>query len=396
MRVPSAKVALPAAILLAGGLAAGVLVLTGSEVSVEPPGTVAPLVRVVEVSPRALRLRVRTHGTVSPRTESDLVPEVSGRVTWVAPSLVSGGFFEPGEVLLRIDPRDHQVALARARANVERARSEHARAQKELVRQRGLAERDVASQAQLDDAEAAARVAAAVLAEASAALEQAERDLTRTEVLAPFAGRVREERVDLGQFVNRGAPIAKLYATDYAEVRLPIADGELAFLDLPHWSHGESPDGGNPVRLRARFAGEEHEWEGRLVRTEGEIDAKSRMVHVVAQVDDPYGYHRADSKPPLAVGLFVEAEILGRQLDDVVVAPRAALRERDRVLVVDATDRLRVRQVEVLRVDRHEVILTGNSLSAGDRVVASSSEVAVDGMAVRPIEARARDAGGSP
>jgi RND family efflux transporter MFP subunit len=382
----AAKVLAPVAIVGAGILGAAILIATRPAVDTTTPEPLAPLLRVIEVTPDQLTLTVTTHGSVAPRTESDLVPEVSGRVVWISPALVSGGFFEAGGPLLRLDSRDYEIAQARARANLERASSELDRARRELARQRDLAKRQVASASQLDDAEKAERVATAVQDEAAAALQQAENDLARTTLLAPFTGRVREVRVDVGQFVARGAAIAKLYAIDFAEVRLPIADDELRFLDLPLFHRGEPAAGTGPeVVLKARFAGEEHTWTGRVVRTEGEIDPQSRMIHVVARVEDPYGRAAAGDGAPLAVGLFVEAEIQGRALDDVALVPRGALRGDDRLVVVDAEDRLRLRPVRIVRAGRRDVVIAGESLHPGDRVVVSPTEIAVDGMPVRPL-----------
>lgn len=240
------------------------------------------------------------------------------------------------------------------------------------------------SRTTLDDAENAARVAAASLREAEAALEQARRDLERTELRAPYAGRVREKLVDVGQFVERGTPVARLYAVDYAEIRLPIPDEEMAFLDLPLDYRGAAHQGAGPtVILRADFAGGRHAWEGRIVRTEGEIDPRSRMIHAVARVDDPYG-RGTPGRPPLHVGLFVEAEILGRELPGAVVLPRAALRGDGRILVVDADDRLRGRQVDVVRVDGEQAIIR-SGLAAGERVCVSPLETVTDGTKVRTV-----------
>jgi len=370
----------PVAIVLGGVVVAGLLLLTGPRVQPSPPRATAPLVRALEIAPRELQLNVHTHGTVVPRTESDLVPEVSGPVIWVSPALVSGGFFALAEPLLRIDALDYQVALEQASARLARAASEQRRAAKELTRQRGLAERRVASAAQLDDAENAAHVAEAVLREARASLSRAERDLERTEIVAPYDGRVRSESVDVGQFISRGAPVAKLFAVDYAEVRLPVPDEELAFLDLPLLYREDSPGMGPEVILRARFAGAEHEWRARVVRTEGELDPKSRMVTVVARVRDPYA--RSGERPPLSVGLFVAAEILGDRIADAVALPRSALREGDQVFVIDAEGRLRSRDVDVLRIVGNEVVLR-SGLDAGERVCISALQSAIEGMRVR-------------
>ncbi len=382
---------LPLAILLAGGLGLALLVLTRPQVEARPSEVAVPLVRAVVVAPGDVRFVVHAQGTVVPRTESDLVPQVSGEVVWVSASLASGGFFEAGDPLVRIDRADYELAFESSRAAVARATSERSRARKERERQRRLAESSVASQARIDDAENAFRVAAAQLREAQAALERAGRDLARTELTAPYAGRVRQESVDAGQFVSRGAPIAKLYAVDYAEVRLPIPDRELAYLDLPLTYRGASAETGGDVPvgpevlLRAEFAGRVHTWRGRIVRTEGEIDPKSRMVTAVARVEDPYGADAASGRPPLAVGLFVQAEIVGHRVEDVFALPRTALREGGRVLVVDAEDRLRFRKVEVLRAERERVVI-GAGLAPGERVCVSPLGAVVDGMQVRVVE----------
>lgn len=369
----------PLAIVAAGFACAGLLLVTGPRVEPRAPEQVAPLVRVIEVAPRSVTLRVSAHGTVEPRTESELVPEVSGSVVWVSPALVSGGFFSAGEPLLRIDPVDYEVALEQARAGLARAESERADARTDHQRQLDLATRNVASDAQRDDAANRMRVGEATLREARASLTRAERDLARTEIVAPYEGRVRTKRVDVGQFVNRGATVATIYAVDFAEVRLPVQDEELAFLDLPLSRDGTLDGRSARVTLRARFAGTAHEWHGEVVRTEGEIDPQTRMVNVVARVPDPYA---TGSSPPLSVGLFVEAEIEGSTVDGVIVLPRSALRGGPQVLVVDPDDKLRIRPVELLRIAADEVIVRAG-LVAGERVCVSPLEAATEGMLVR-------------
>ena len=224
------KFFVPALVLLLSLAGAFVLVATAPSVENVVPERSLPAVRVRDPEPTRLRLRVRSQGTVAPRTESALVPEVSGRIVWVAPSLVSGGFFDAAEPLLRIESRSYEMAVARAQAAVARARSEVDFAADELKRQQGLSARNVASPAQLSAARRADGVAKANLVDATIALEQAQWDLERTEVLAPYRGRVREEHVDVGQVVGPNAPVATLYATEFAEVRLPSADHQLAYL----------------------------------------------------------------------------------------------------------------------------------------------------------------------
>ncbi|MCP3986681.1 MAG: efflux RND transporter periplasmic adaptor subunit [bacterium] len=380
----------PIVAVAAGVLGAVGLAVTGPEVTSRPPEAAIPLVRTVKAESGEFAHRVVTHGTVQPRTESELVPEVSGRIDWLASSFASGGFFDKDEVLVRIEAGDYLIATKRAKANLARSESEADRAAKELARQEKLAEQNVASASRLDDARNAQKVSTAALQEARAALEQAERDLGRTEIRAPFEGRVRNEKVDVGQFVNRGAPIATIYAVDYAEVRLPVPDSELAYLDLPQlYRSGHADAEGPEVRLHTDFAGGHYSWNGRIVRTEGEIDPRTRMVNVVARVSSPYAPSE-QGRPPLAAGLFVEAEILGRRDVSVFVLPRAALREDGRILIVDEEDRLRWRDVELTRADREQIVVSGG-IAVDDRVCISALESAAEGQRVR-----VRDEGNAP
>lgn len=377
------KILLPIFVIGLGIVGLVGMIAARPKVETRAPEVEPPLIRVVTAAVEDVQLRVTAQGSVEPRTESSLVPEVSGRVEWVSTSLAPGGFFEEGDVLLRIERRDAEVALRQAEAARARAASEVQLARANLKRSLDLSTRGVVSSAELDAAKNNASVGEAMLLEAEAQLERARADIERTEIVAPFAGRVRDKQVDVGQFINRGTPVATIYAVDFAEVRLPIPDDQLAYVDLPLHYRGENgePAAQPRVVLRARIAGQEHQWEGKIVRTEGEIDPRSRMVHAVAQVADPYARHEGLQRPPLAVGLFVEAEILGREVHDVIVLPRSAIRGEERVLVVvDGT--LRFRDVEVLRAEREHVIV-GGGLRPGEMVAVSPIEAAVDGMAVR-------------
>ncbi len=229
------------------------------------------------------------------------------------------------------------------------------------------------------------RIGEATLREARARLARAERDMSRTKIRAPYDGRERNERVDTGQFVGRGVAVATIYAVDFVEVRVPIKDQELQFLSLPGAFASERAAAPAEVVLRARFAGADHEWRGRVARTEGELDPTTRMVNVVAQVANPYDVQ--GGRAPLSVGLFVDAEIKGEQRDNVVVLPRSALRGPSRVLVVDAEQRLRFREVEVLREAQDQVFIS-SGLNAGELVCISSLQNTQDGLLVRVAEER--------
>jgi RND family efflux transporter MFP subunit len=371
---------LPLMVLLGGFLIAGLLILVGPDVQPRISESVAPLVRIAIAEPHTYQFSVHTHGSVVPRTESDLVLEVDGRIITMSPFLVSGGFFSKGDVLLEIDPLDYQASLEQARAKLSRIESDLENERKGHLRIESLHARGAVSNAQRDNALNSLKIAEATMREASASLSQAERNLERTKILAPYDGRVRSENVDIGQFVRRGDEIGTIYATDFVEVRLPIHDEELAYLDLNLGRTGQDPAAHLSVTLTAKFAGKQHQWQGYVVRTEGELDPNTRMMHVVASVANPYG--SANKSAPLSIGLFVDAEIHGRIVPNVTVLPRSALRAEDRLLLVDNSNKLRFREVEVLRLAGNNVYI-GDGVSAGDRVCLSPMQSSADGMLVR-------------
>jgi RND family efflux transporter MFP subunit len=220
---------------------------------------------------------------------------------------------------------------------------------------------------------------------AQASLKQAELNLQRTQIRAPFDGRVRTKKVDLGQYISPGAALATVYAVDYAEVRLPIPDNEMGYLDCCLDYRSKNPATLNiNVTLKANYAGRDYKWSGKIVRVEGEIDPLSHMITLVARVEDPYGRDHRSDRPPLAVGLFVEAEIRGKLVRDVVVIPRSALRGTENVLVIDDENKLHFRTVDVLRKDSETVVIS-SGLEPGERICISPLEAVVEGMKVRVL-----------
>ena len=375
----------PLVVIVAALLGAAAIVATSQRLQPSQSDAVPPTVRVLKAEPKAVRLVVLAQGTVTPRTETALVPEVSGNIIWISENLVAGGYFEAGEPLLRIDNRDYMAAVERAIATINRTEAEQQFSAFELQRFQELESSELISRSDVESGMRAARVAEANLQDARVALEQAERNLERTEILAPFKGLVRNEQADVGQFVSRGAAIANIYAIDYVEVRLPIADQQLAYLDLPLAERGELDAATAPtVTLSADFAGRSYRWAGRVVRIEAEIDSRSRMIQVVARIsaDDISGDDPGALPPP--VGLFVHAEIEGRPADNIVVVPRAAIRNSSDVLIVDEDNRLRFRSVELLRVYGEDAFISGG-LSKGELVSISPLQTVVDGMRVEPL-----------
>lgn len=382
------RILIPVLVLGGAGYVTYMLIESRPAPAIRQPEVQLPLVETMPAQFERVQLRVRAEGTVAPRTVTELVPEVAGRVIEMSPSLVVGGFFEEGDVLLRLDSREYELAVTRARSAIAQAnlRLETER-QEASVAQREWELLDIGRPTPLALREPQIAEAQAELASAEATLEQAEYDLERTLVRAPYAGRVRSESVDVGSFVQRGSPVASLYSVDVAEIRLPIPDAELQFLNLPLSYRNQAADAGDMPRvvIRARFAGEDFQWDGRIDRTEGVIDPQTRMVHAIARIDDPYAAGNNPDRPPLAIGMFVEAEIIGRSSGPVAALPRTVLRGSDTVLVVDNENRLRFREVTVFREERDRVLVS-DGIEPGDRIVTSPLETAVDGMRVRTPE----------
>jgi len=342
-----------------------------------------PVVRSLVVNPETVQLRVYTQGTVAPRTQTALASEIPGKIIYVAPSFNKGGFFEKDDIFLRLDPGDYELALVRAKAVVAQAKlriqQEETESNLALLEWKALGEGAPSSLLRREPQLAEAR---AFLESSEAELKQAQRNLERTVIKAPFAGRIRQKSVDIGQFVGAGTPLAVIYSVDFAEIRLPLPDDELAFLELPLSYRGSSRKiRQSPVTIRARFGRADFSWSGKIVRTEAEIDPRTRVIYAVAQVKDPYARGLNPNRPPLAVGLFVNAELHGRTVEGVFRIPRSALRDDEKVAIIDAENRIRLRTVNVLKVDG-ESLLIEEGLEKGEKISLSSVGDLTEGMAV--------------
>ena len=378
----AAHVLLTVLLVAAGALGFKALSETRQDLKRQKPEAVLPGVRVVPAPSAAGPVVIRGEGSVAPLRQVNLVPQVGGEVVHVSPSLVNGGAFDSGELLVRIDPEDYRLAVTLARAKVEDAESKLQTLQAEsaaALEEWRFHRRDKGSGGEpppLLVKEPQLQAAKAQLAAQRAELRRAELSLERTEIHAPFNGRVSKESVDKGQVVTAGQSLATLYGTDAAEVVVPLQPEDLAWFDIPGFTNGEGP--GAEAVVRGRIAGEERTWRGRVLRSEGRLDEKTRMLGVVVGVDDPYG-----TRPPLAVGLFVRVEILGKPLAGAVRIPRAALRQGDVAWVVE-DGRLRFRPVTVARTQGDEALVT-SGLEEGDLVAVSRLDEATDDMAVRVV-----------
>ena len=389
------KKLLPAVIILAALVIAVMLRQLRPEAEQNEPQQLAVVVDAITVTVQDAAIVVASQGTVEPRTRTNLVSEVSGQVVSVSPAFVAGGFFRKGDVLLQLDDLDYRAAVSRAEAAVAAARS-----QLELERGQGdVAQREWDRMSEAERGRIRARElylrkpqmaeAVARLESAEADLEQARTDLYKTTIIAPYDGLVSAKNTDIGQYVTTGAAIAETFAVDYAEVRLPIPEGKIAFLDLPAATSNFAGNGNLAnapvVDLVSSIGNRDYHWTGNLTRTEGVLDTRTRVLFSVVQVEDPYNLYKNNdswSREPLRIGTYVNASIKGKVLEDVVVLPRYTLQANNVIWTADTEGRLRPKNVDVLTINGDDVYISGG-LENGDRVILTRLENPLNGALVQ-------------
>lgn len=357
------------------------LYFTRPAAEIAEPVFSAVTVDVAEIVKENLRIEVQAQGTVTPVQETTILAEVKGRIVEVAEAFHVGGFVSRDDVLLRIDPRDYQTMLLHAAAALESAESvlvqEKGRAQVALREWEKLPKNSHRTEAaknlylrkpQLEEADAN-------LLAAQADLNTARDNLERTIIRAPYDALIRQKQTDLGQFVGAGTPLADIFSVETAEVRLPIPQSKLDYLELPGL---EGYENGSAIDLYTDVGGDIKHWSASLHRTEGVFDERSRVLFTVARIEDPYGLRDPD-RLPLRVGTFVNANIEGRELQNVVVLPRYILRAGGYVWVVDDSMHLRNRKVTSLRTGGDQIYISAG-LADGDLVSLTSLDASFAGV----------------
>jgi len=383
------RIVLPIGILAGCIAVAAYLIRSPTEVGEVAPEVIPIAVRVAEVNLESVQLTVESQGKVQAAQIASLSAPVAGPIAWISPALEAGGYVEEGQTLLRLDTSDYETARDRSRAGMQQALAESRHADSELERIEALAKDRLASDSQLQDARRTAEVTRARQADAEAMYRQADLDYERSEIKAPFNAIVERREVELGQYVNRAQSVAFLYGADEVEVRVPLAIRQLGYLDIPLGARGELPDTQAPsVTLTGYYGGEEYHWTGKLVRTEATIDPNSNTVQTIIRVAQPTNPAELKSSGsqnlPLPIGLFVEAEITGKQIDDIISLPRSVIRNNNQVLVVDAENKMYFRSVEIYRLEEDRVLIAGGLLP-GELICTSPIQAVVDGMSVQPV-----------
>ncbi|MGY8762175.1 MAG: efflux RND transporter periplasmic adaptor subunit [Nitrospinaceae bacterium] len=353
---------------------AGVLIKNRSVAVAKENKEVIPYVKTMMILPRTVKASISSQGIVQPESELILLSELSSRVEWLSPKMEAGSSFKQGDTLIVLDKRDYELALISAESqvlntevNLEREQAESELAKKEWKRVgAGLGSDLALRKPQMAQAKA-------TYAAAKASLEQAKRNLSRTIFIAPFDGRVRTSRIDLGTTVFPGTSIGNIYATDAYEVRLPIADQDVPYSGLEF--NGQKIE--ESKRLDVMIIQGDNKWPAKIVRTEAEIDPVTRMMAVVAKVDN------SDKKmftTPLVVGQFVQAKISGIEILDISVLPRSSVRNES-VWIVDNQMSMQNRSVDVLR-NEDDFALIGEGFQPGDRLLTSRVSSLVNGLRV--------------
>ena len=368
------RITLPIVVLGGSIIVAKTLFSTAPKADRAPPNPALPVVEVIHAQPVDYPITLHSRGNITPQTQGNLVSEIAGKIIQLSPNFRPGGTFEAGETLIDLDPTDYQHAITIAKADLAQAELtlEKSRAEAEQAaanwKQMGISTPPTAltlHRPQLAQAEAS-------LAAAKARLAQAEHDLARTQIVAPYRGRLLEKQVDLGQFVTRGTPLATLYATDVAEVRLPITDRQSRFLPLPE--SGASP------RVTLTTPSGTHSWQGTIVRSEATVDPRTHQLYVVAEIEDPY--RTLTGGGTLKIGQFVTARIEGETLKQVYQIPRNAIRDGDQLLIADSDQRIQRRTVKIIW-QQTDHLIASSGLHSGDRIITTALPYAPEGMKIK-------------
>jgi len=341
------------------------------------------LVDVITLQTRNHQVIVHATGTVQAAQEIALVPEISGKVIWISSQLVNGGHFKQGETLLKIEAIDFELAVEKAHAAIAQAQvamaTEQERAKVSLAEWSRIDLIDKEEPGPLVTREIQMRQQKANLAAAQATLEQAKLNLKRTELKAPFNGRIRQEKVDLGQYLRAGNSIANFAGTDHAEIHIPLPLNELAWLNIRSTTHRKGtpatiylPD--NPAL----------NWDGTLIRSLGEIAPQSRMATVIVSVADPYRLKHDSQQSTLPNGMFVDIELEGEKFANIISIPRKALHADNTIWIAASNNRLNLRTVEVLRREKQQILLKGG-VQAGEKLVLTTISGATEGTLLRPM-----------
>lgn len=366
------KVLAPLAVLGLTAFVTIVIINSKPEVAKKEAADVIRDVQAIAYSQQNASFPLASQGVVTPLTHIRYLSEVSGKIIEVSPKWADGGFFRKGELLLRVEEHTYKSQLAKAEAALEQAKTNLTQEKAQAY----VAKKNWEASNRAGDDNPAARSLALrepQLATAQAQLASAEADrsvarlmLEKTQVRAQFDGIIHNKAVDIGQVVGTGQQLADFYGTAKAEIRVPLTLAQQAFLSLP----GLTQQAEIPVDVFYQVANKTHHYVGQLKRTSAVLDEKTRVLHGVVEVNDPYSLQE-ENRPALPLGAFVEVQIRSEEQQQVVALPKRLLRPGNRIWVADTENRLQLRDVAILP-SRSDEIYIRQGLLETDRIIVSS------------------------
>jgi len=374
-----------------GGCASILLLWTGPETVPEEHPESAKIVQTIPLSPQTHSVAVSAFGSVVPSRKVVIKPQVTGQVIWQSESITTGGHVKEGDELVRIDPKDYELALAEVQANFEQAHFEReVESGRQVIAKREWDE--LQSDLDMEEVNKSLVLREPHLRRAEALMEKAKNDIeiaelqrSRTVITAPFNAMVVEESVEVGQLLDPGSDICELVGTDEFWIQVTIPFSQLKWIRFPE----DGRNGAETQVILDTGEGECVTWEGTVLRLLGDLDPLGRMARLVVSVTDPLNLHqRPDSKFPLLLGSYVEVKIDAGKLENTLTIPRSALREGNQIWVVGDDNLLKILPATVLWPEKETVVIS-NSLEEGDQLVVSDLSVALPGMKVEPQPATA-------
>jgi len=378
-------------ILAFSGCVSLLLIWTGPETAPEDKTSSAKIVQTIPLAPQTRSVAVSAFGSVVPSKKVVIKPQVTGQVIWQSESITIGGQVKEDDELIRIDPKDYELALAEVQSNFEQARFER---EVESGRQ-VIAEREwneLQSDLDMEEVNKSLVLRKPHLRRAEALVEKAKNDIaiaelqrSRTVITAPYNAMVIEESVEVGQLLNPGSDICELVGTDEFWIQVTIPFSQLKWVHFPE----EGRPGAEAQVILDTGNGESATWKGRVIRLLGDLDPLGRMARLVVSVTDPMNLTRKSDSPfPLLLGSYVEVKIDAGQLEDTLRIPRSALKEGNQIWVVGDDHLLKILPATVLWPEK-ETVLISNNLEEGDQLIVSDLPVALPGMEVAPQPATA-------
>ena len=369
--------------ILLGAFALSYLLWFLGQVQPDPIEELPPPDVIIEIlTPKDFQVQISSNGTTTPLTQTVLTAEVGGEVIYRSKKFAEGASVIEGEILAKIDDTDLQLQYKNALLQLANAEVQYSLqlAEAEVAKEAwdkigdGVASDLTLKKPQLKQAEAFLEVAKAQVSSAA-------KKLNKTEIIAPYAGRIQNVNIDLGTTIIPGQPVGAMYTSSEIEITLAVKDNDLQFLSIPMDGRKLNPSEQASVVIESFYKGKTQSWKGKLERVDGVIDPVTRMINLIAVFKNDF---IESDKPNLPIGLFVEAKIDGITLKNIFEIPINSISEDNEVYIVDKDNQLELRELTILK-KYSEFVIIKDGLKAGERIVTSKLSTASNGIKVNPV-----------